>query len=344
MRNQNQRRRPSLFRLPSVALVLLSLLTLSALVVFPLVGRTCYSPIHYGEFLSASVKSESAPLILEERFWNTLLAMLAGSGLSLAGLILQTLFRNPLASPFTLGIAGGASFGATLWLFLAPFFWGTVGSFGGFGLCAGAFLGAMLAMTIVFCLGRHRDISSEKILLAGIAVNFFFSSLILFVQYLSEEGRSFRMLRWTMGEIDLADPRLILPVAGVVVIGGTLLFLFSREMDLLLTGEERALSLGMNLGAFRIFLFFLSSILVGVVVSVCGPVGFVGLMVPHFCRLLVDRDHRYLVPASLLFGALFLGACWTAARIVFYPDILPVGVVTSLLGGPFFLWLLLRKR
>ena len=335
---------------PTVTVIALAFAAVAALLGFPLLGRTVYSPhLYWGMAFAANVPGEGSDpsvLILSDRLVNTTAAMAAGGGLAVAGLMLQTLFRNPLASPFTLGIAGGASFGASLWICIVSSFvpaLASSGISGGFGICLGAFLGAVLAMFTVYALGRNGGVSSERILLSGIAVNFFFSGLILFVQYLSEQGRSFRMLRWTMGEIDLADPVLLWPLVLLVAAGGILLFLFSREMDILLTGEERAMSLGMNLSRFRLFLFFLSSLLVAAVVSICGPIGFVGLMAPHFARLLVGGGHRRLIPASLLFGAVFLAACFTAARTILFPNLLPVGVITSLLGGPFFLWLLLRR-
>ena len=313
-------------------------------VLLPLIGRTSFSPILWLSFFSSGQGGEPEILIIKERLGNTLLAFTAGGGLALAGLILQTLFRNPLASPFTLGIAGGASFGAVATISFIPAALQLSGWFGGTGIVFGSLCGAALAAFLVFLLGRGHDLSSETILLAGIGINFFFSGLILFLQYISEEGRTFRMIRWTMGEISLTDFRLLFPFAGIILVAAFLLFLFSRELDILLTGEERALSLGINLNTFRLFLFLISSLLVGIIVSICGPIGFVGLMSPHFARLLTGSEHRILIPVSLLFGALFLSLCWTAARILFYPDILPVGVLTSLLGGPFFIWLLLSRK
>ncbi|MBO7726303.1 MAG: iron ABC transporter permease [Thermoguttaceae bacterium] len=316
------------------------LVTAAALFLLPLLGRTVYSPTAWRLLLAPEGNGGIAAPILTERFRNTALAFTAGGGLALAGLILQTLFRNPLASPFTLGIAGGASFGAVLAIAAAPFLWGTV-PIAGFG-AVGSLLGAAAAIALVLFLARGRDMASETVLLAGVGVNFFFSGLILFTQYLSEEGRLFRMIRWTMGQVSLTDPALLVLLAGVVVVSAILLYLFADEMDILLTGDERALSLGVNLHAVRIFLFLLSSVLVSAVVSVCGPIGFVGLTAPHFARRAVGGEHRRLIPVSLLFGALFLAICYTAARVILYPDILPVGVITSLLGGPFFIWLLTR--
>ena len=321
------------------SVLLLLLAAAAVLFSLPLIGRTCYSPFLWREFFEGS--QSPAVQILAERFWNTALAFTAGSGLALAGLILQTLFRNPLASPFTLGIAGGASLGAVLAIALTPILFAAgLVPFTGVG---GALLGAALAIGLVLFLARGRDMASETVLLAGVGVNFFFSGLILFVQYLSEEGRLFRMIRWTMGQVSLTNPWLLFFLAGTVSVSALLLALFAEEMDILLTGDERAVSLGVNLYRLRIFLFLLSSVLVGAVVSVCGPIGFIGLTAPHFARRLCTGGHRALIPVSLFFGAVFLALCYTVARALLYPDILPVGVITSLLGGPFFIWLLTRS-
>lgn len=314
---------------------------LGAAFLLPLLGRTLLPPRIWLDWIWGNSDSP-AVFILKERFWNTLLALTAGGGLATAGLLLQTLFRNPLASPFTLGIAGGASFGAVLTISAGVWFLKNAGGLSGGSVMFGALAGAVLAVAVVFLLGKNR--SAETVLLAGVGVNFFFSGMILFLQYTAEEGRLFRMVRWTMGEISLAEPVRLVPVLGVVFAAGVLLSFFSRGLDLLLTGEERALSLGMNVKRFRLFLFFVSSALVGAIVSLCGPIGFVGLTAPHFARLWVGPNHAALLPVSALFGALFLAVCFTAARILFYPDILPVGVLTSLLGGPFFVWLLMRRR
>ncbi len=315
------------------------LITAAVLFLLPLLGRTVYSPGAWWVFFTADGGGIVAP-ILAERFRNTALAFVAGGGLALGGLVLQTLFRNPLASPFTLGTASGASFGAVLAIAVSPLLWGKMPPAGAGTI--GSLLGAAAAVALILFLARGRDMASETILLAGVGVNFFFSGLILFTQYLSEEGRLFRMVRWTMGQISLTEPFLLIPLTVVVVIAAILLYLFADEMDILLTGDDRAVSLGVNLRAVRIFLFLLSSVLVGAVVSVCGPIGFVGLTAPHFARRAAGGEHRLLIPVSLLFGALFLALCYTAARVVLYPDVLPVGVITSLFGGPFFVWLLTR--
>lgn len=272
--------------------------------------------------------------------------MFAGSGLALAGLVFQTLFRNPLATPYTLGVASGASFGASVFLYAAPAMFASGVGFAFFGIPGvtwGALAGALVATFVVYGLSAAGNASAERMLLAGVAVSYFFSSMILALQYMADQSRTFQMIRWIMGGIDACD-RVQLTIVGIVVtITAITFFAQARELNLLLAGRERALAWGLSEKRFRLVLFFFASAVVGCIVAVCGPVAFVGLIVPHLCRLLIGNDHRFLVPAVCLSGAIFLSACFTAARILLYPTILPVGILTSLMGGPFFLWLLLRN-
>ncbi|MDR3233186.1 MAG: iron ABC transporter permease [Planctomycetaceae bacterium] len=282
------------------------------------------------------------------RFFRTLLALIAGSGLALCGLVFQAMFRNPLATPYTLGVASGAAFGAAVCLQSAvrlglPIMIPTLLTLSLPAVTFGAFAGAVLAMGIVFALSQYKDASSEQMLLAGVAVNFFFSSMIVLLQYLSAPHDAFQILRWTMGGVQNAAARdCILLAPMVLALFGFLLFQ-SRTLDVFVTGQERAISLGVNVVRFRMLLFFLTSLTVGGIVSVTGPVGFVGLMVPHISRLVFGAGHYRLIPMTALLGAVFLAVCDTLGRWIFYPAELPVGIITSLLGGPFFLWLLRRS-
>jgi len=267
------------------------------------------------------------------------LAWIAGAGLATAGMAFQAMFRNALATPFTLGVSSGASLGAALALRLglgAPFM-------GVSGATAGAMLGAILAIGIVYGLTHvKRDFSVSAMLLAGVAVNFFFSSLILLIQYTADFHDTFRILRWLMGGLQMVGFEASLRALPFVVAGTGLLAVLAGELNLLTTGEEMAASRGVAVVRVKATLFLGISFMVGVIVSICGPVGFVGLMCPHICRLMVGPDHRLLLPATALFGGAFLVACDTVARTLFAPTELPVGIFTAFLGGPFFLWLLMR--
>ncbi|MFW6256013.1 MAG: FecCD family ABC transporter permease, partial [Candidatus Sumerlaeota bacterium] len=276
----------------------------------------------------------------------------AGAGLSLGGMAFQALFRNPLATPFTLGVSSGASLGAALSVRL-----GALSLFAAFsqsflmqflGLSAvsiAAFIGALGAIVLVYGLTQvKRGFSTGAMLLAGVAVNFFFSSLILFIQYTSNFYDTFRILRWLMGGLQTVGMGGVFQVLPPVILGVLVIFFYTNELNLLTTGEDLATSRGVAVQRVKAILFFSISIMVGGIVAVCGPIGFVGLMCPHICRLLFGPNHRWLMPASLFFGGIFLVLCDTVARTVFAPTELPVGVFTSLLGGPFFLWLLLSGK
>jgi len=284
----------------------------------------------------------AASILWRLRIPRVCLAFLAGASLALSGMAFQAVFRNPLATPFTLGVASGASLGAAVYIRLGLAFslWKISGE------SMFAFAGAALSILAVYGLTRaRRGSSTATMLLAGVAMGLFFSSLILFIQYVSDFTQTFRILRWVMGGLEKGvgfDEVLgVLPFA---VTGSLIVFCMTHELNLITTGEELAASRGVEVRRTRMILFFAASLMVGAIVAVCGPIGFVGLMAPHICRLLIGPDHRYLMPATLLFGGAFLILCDTLARTVMAPTELPVGIITSLLGGPFFLWLLLGRR
>jgi len=310
--------------------------SLAVLLIAPLLGglRVPLSSIFQPQ------PDDPASLIFWEiRLPRTCLAWIAGAGLAVAGMVFQAVFRNALATPFTLGVSSGASLGAAIGVRLG---WGVV-LLGVSGIAVGAMTGALLAIGIVYGLTRlKRDCSIGNMLLAGVAVNFFFSSLILLIQYTADIHDTFRILRWLMGGLQLVGFDAPLRVLPFVCAVSVLLAALAGELNLLTVGEELAASRGVAVGRTKTLLFLATSCMVGVIVSICGPVGFVGLMCPHICRLIVGPDHRRLLPATFLFGGAFLALCDTVARTIMAPAELPVGVVTSFLGGPFFLWLLLK--
>ena len=278
-----------------------------------------------------------------EIFWRirvprTILAFLSGSALAVSGLAFQAIFRNPLATPFTLGVSSGASFGAALYVcFGVPFtFMGISGT------SIGALLGSVLAIFLVYGATRlRRGLSTTTMLLAGVAVSFCFTSAILFLQYTTDFAQSFRIVRWLMGGLEVVGFDSTINVLPFVVVGVAVLYSLSHDFNLMSTGEDIATSRGVNVVRTKNLVFFSASIMVGGVVSVCGPIGFIGMMAPHICRLLVGWEHRTLIPVTIVFGGAFLAICDTVARVVIAPAEIPVGVITAMIGGPFFLWLLL---
>jgi iron complex transport system permease protein len=325
-------------RKPGLALAVLAALWLLVLGGAPLVG----SHAGLGRQLLAGDPTAAA-IFWQLRLPRVLLALLAGGGLAVSGLGFQTLFRNPLAEPYTLGIASGAALGAVLALRITE-----GGALLGLSfLTLFAFAGALAATGLVVGLGRGRRPSGDEtgtLLLAGIAVSLSCSALILFIQYLSDSTQTFRMVRWMMGGLSVAGYREVLWLLPWVLGGSGFLLSLRWDLNLLLTGEELAASRGVDLGRLRLRVLLVTSLVIGALVAIVGPIGFVGLMVPHMLRRFVGHDHLVLAPACLLGGGAFLALCDGLARVVMAPAELPVGVLTALLGGPFFLWLLLLRR
>ncbi|MBI5095843.1 MAG: iron ABC transporter permease [Candidatus Hydrogenedentes bacterium] len=311
--------------------------SIGVLAVAPFVGSR---DVSFDTVLRPGADDWAASIFWKMRVPRALTGFLAGSSLALGGLAFQALFRNPLATPFTLGVSSGASFGAVLCLRLGWTF-----SFAGVpSTVLAAFVGAVLCVLAVYGLVMSTgSFSTSRLLLAGVAVSFFFSSLITLVHYTSGMLDNFRLMRWLMGGLAMSDYSAALRLAPFTAGGALLLGFLAHELNLLATGEELALSRGVNVGRTRYTLFFATALMEGSVVAVCGPIGFVGIMVPHMCRLALGTDHRYLLPASFLAGGAFLVLSDSIARTIAMPAEIPVGVITALLGGPFFLWLLLGK-
>lgn len=321
---------------PVKMLLGLSLMAVAALMIAPFFGGF---DLPFSVIWGDATRMESL-VFWQMRVPQVLVAFLAGAGLSVSGMAFQAMFRNPLATPFTLGVASGASLGAALYLRSGVH----VGIPGIPGVSVAAFLGAFAAIVLVYSLttGR-RKLSGASILLAGVAVSFCCSSLLLFVQYISKVGHSIRIMHWLMGGMQVFGYADVFNVLPFVVSGAAVLLYYRHELNLLVVGDDIAASRGVAVGRVKLILFFATSFTVAGVVAVCGPIGFVGMMMPHIARLIIGADHRVLTPASLLAGGIFLVLCDRLARTIVPPSDIPVGVVTALLGGPFFLWLLIRR-
>ena len=317
-----------------VLLIALAIVSMVILAVSPFVGMDLISP---ADALGHGIISKVFRYI---RIPRVLTGFIAGSTLALCGMVFQAVFRNPLATPFTLGVSSGASFGAAATILL-----GVSGSIARLPASSiGAFLGALTAMLLVYGLSRLvRAMSNLTMLLAGVAVSFFFSSLLMFTQYLSSLRHSFRITRWLMGGLEVYGYDSLAVMVPFVLVSFVVFAVKLRELDHLVTGEDLARTRGINVARTKIVLFFATSLAVSSVVAVCGPIGFVGLMVPHACRMIFGGRHWILAPATFLLGGTFLVVSDTVARTVIAPAEIPVGVVTSLLGGPFFLWVLFRS-
>lgn len=274
---------------------------------------------------------------------RVLLGWITGSTLALCGLIFQALFRNPLASPDMLGVSTGAAFGAVVYIRTGIVFslFNLVS-----GLSLAAFGGALAATFAIYAAGnlRRGGMSEATLLLAGVAMSFLFGSLNMMIQFTGGYIDTFRMMRWSMGGIQAVGFAPVFATLPALAVIFAIAFITAPELNLFVCGEDIAASRGVSVVKLRRLLFFSVSIVIGINVATCGPIGFVGLLGPHICRKFVGTDHRKLAVASLLFGGAFLVLCDTAARMLWAPAEVPVGVLTSCIGSIFFLWLLVRAK
>ncbi|MEE9179995.1 MAG: iron ABC transporter permease [Vicinamibacteria bacterium] len=318
-----------------------ALLLLLALVGAPLIGSTQIDLSRAFDFSIPAALNPDASILFSVRLPRTLLAALVGAALSASGLTFQSLLRNPLASPFTLGISGGAAVATAI-----AIRFGLDGTFGPISAqTVAALAGSAAAASLVYLLAKTGGyLAPSTLLLAGVTLHFFFSSLILLIQYTADFTQSYQMVRWVMGGLDLVELRRLAVVAPLVIAGLAVLIGFSRQLNIMALGDETARSLGVPVDQSRKLAFAAASVATGSAISLSGPVLFVGLMVPHLLRLVLGPDHRVLMPCAVLAGGAIVVACDTVARTILAPTEIPVGVVTALTGGPFFLWILLRHK
>lgn len=291
-----------------------------------------------GNVLSAlvggDVPAADRTIILELRLPRVLLALLVGAALSVAGVVFQALLRNPLAEPYILGISSGGTVGAVIAISL---------SLGVLLVPMSSFAGSALVMLLVYSLAHRRgQLDTDTLLLAGVMIGAFFNAAVLLtVAVFNEELRN--AFLWLMGNLSGARIDSLLVIAPVVVVASAALFLHARNYNAISTGDETAMQLGVNVRRVKRLSYILASLITGVVVSVSGVVGFVGLIIPHTCRMLFGPDHRLLLPASALLGASFLVAADTLARTVLAPAEIPVGAITAAIGAPLFVYLLRKS-
>jgi iron complex transport system permease protein len=289
----------------------------------------------------ASTGLSPAVILWEVRLPRLLLAFLVGSSLATVGVTLQALLRNPLADPYILGISSGAALGAAL-----AVQFGVSWAFAGFSaIHLFAFIGAAVTMIGIYHIAAGGGrIPIQTLLLAGVIINAILSALILFITSLSDSTSAFRLFFWLMGSLATLGYAGLLALAIYVILGLALLFGEARHLNLLSLGEEPAKGLGLEVERIKRVIFFTSALLTGAVVAVSGLIGFVGMIVPHGVRMVLGPDHRLVLPAAALVGGTFLAIADTIARSLLAPTELPVGVITALCGGPFFLYLLMSRR
>jgi iron complex transport system permease protein len=316
-------------------------ITLVVLLLAPTLGSTRISLSRAFDMSLPWDDNVDAQIFFVARLPRVLAGALVGATLAAAGVVLQALLRNPLATPFTLGVSASAALGAMLAIAADL----DLTLLGATAVPLASFVGSLVGTAIVYLLATRVDkaLSTNVLLLAGVTLNTFFSALITFVQYLVDFADWYRTARWLLGNLDVSSFNPILSSLPLVGLSFVMFATLPRALNLLTLGEDMAAGRGGDVRRAQRAAFLSASVATGAAISLAGPIGFIGVVVPHLVRLLVGSDHRVVLPASILFGGAFLVVCDLIARTVMAPIELPVGIVTAMIGGPFFLWLLLRR-
>lgn len=288
--------------------------------------------------LNEGTSSIEYTIIKKLRLPRLILGIAVGGALSLAGVILQGIYRNPLVEPYTMGISGGAALGVAIAIVL-----GLNKIMGSFMLPILGFIGALLTVIIVYSLSiRKGKIRIQTMLLIGVMVSFIASSIMMLLQSITDSSNMHNIIFWTMGSLDETNQNLIKFCLWTSISSLALTYIFVKPLNALRLGEEKARHLGINTETAIRVLFIISSLLTGICVSVAGVIGFVGLIIPHLMRVIVGSDFRILLISSFLGGGIFLILCDTIARTIIQPNELPIGVITGIIGGSVFVIILSR--
>ena len=325
----------------AVVFALFGALAFGACLVAPLVGST---PIRLSAVFDRSrpfADNLDAQILLIARLPRVLAAAMVGASLAAAGVVFQSLLRNPLASADTLGVSGGAALGAII----AITFHVNVSLLGVSAVPLASLLGSIGGLAVVYALAaaRRRGMAATGLLLAGIALNAFFLAGVQFVQSLADPAETFRSVRWLLGSLDVGSYAPLVGSLPLLIVAAIGLATLPRKLDLMSLGGDAAAARGVDVRRTEQIALLSASLATGAAVSLAGPVSFIGIVVPHLVRLMVGSDNRLVLPVAAMFGATFLIGCDLLARTVFAPLELPVGIVTAFVGAPFFLWLLLRR-
>lgn len=322
------------------------LIALAAAVLAPMVGSESINPFaalrHWMH--DPAARPADVDILIYIRLPRIVVGLLAGAALATVGALFQALLRNPLATPYTLGVASGGSFGAVVAIYLPSVIPGIAISWGPVSLVQiFAFVGSLIAIVLIYLLARSGGrLSSNELLLAGVTMGLIFSALIMAARYFAAPNLLRDMDHWLFGQLSGATWQDVGPLATLVIPSLAGMLVLARPLDQIALGEELAGGRGVNVARLQVWAFFLGSLATGAVVAVAGPIGFVGLLVPHAVRRIVGPGHMLLLPCAMLAGGAFLIGCDTLARM--HPAELPVGIITALLGGPFFIGLLIRAR
>ncbi len=292
------------------------------------------------DHLTGNITSDYDHIVFNMRLPRVVAGIIAGAGLAICGVIMQSVLKNPLADPYTTGVSSGASFGATMAMTLG------LAAFAGDGsVVILAFVFSLVPTVIIAMMSKFANASPTTVVMAGIGVMYLFNALTTVMMLWANSSDLNRIFYWQTGSLALIDGWESLPVMfGVVLVGLIISMILSGKLNVLATGDDSAKALGINADRMRIFTLVLTGVVSAAIVSYTGLIGFVGLVTPHIVRMFIGADNRYLIPASAIFGAALMIIADVIGRVVIYPSALPVGVVMSFIGGPFFLWMILRRN
>lgn len=336
----------------SLVLIVLTLILLFSIGLFSTIGSANISTLDTFKIILSKLpfgrnvvdisylgKSQQS-IIWNIRLPRVLLGVLVGASLSLTGASFQGMFKNPMADPYIIGISSGAALGATIAIILKLEF--TIFKFSSISIFA--FMGGLLAVMLVYNIARVKNqVPVVTLLLSGVAIGQFFTAIMSFLMVIFSKDMS-KIVFWTLGSLAGKGWNPIITLALPVIASMGLINVFARDLNIMLTGDESAESLGIDVERTKIYILLLGTFMTSIVVSVSGIIGFVGLIIPHIVRLLIGPDHRILLPASALMGGIFMIFADTLARMIISPVEIPVGIITALFGGPFFIYLLRKKK
>ena len=278
-------------------------------------------------------------IIVDERLPRIAAALVTGAGLAIAGCVMQSVMKNPLADPYTTGISSGAGFGAALAVTLGISIVG-----GNYAIVVNAFVFSLVPMAMMLGVGKLKKASPTMMIMAGMAIMFMFNAFTTVLKLQADPDALAKLYSWTVGTVADCEWSEIVLMFAVVAVGVVLTQMFSRKLNILATGDDSAKAMGLDVENMRIVLLLIISLVVATVVSFTGLIGFVGLVAPHVCRIFVGADNRYLVLSSAMFGAVLLEVADFVGRTAIAPATLQVGVVTAFIGGPMFLYLIMRQK
>ncbi len=335
-----------------IVLISLSFILVIAIGIFSVIGTASINWIDVFRIIASKIPiirdhidishitDSHQTIIWAIRLPRVLLGVLVGASLSIAGTAFQGMFKNPMADPFVLGISSGAALGAAIAIILKV----SIPVIGLSTISIFAFIGALLTVFTVYNIARIRNkVPVTTLLLAGIGIGQFLTAIMSFLMVIYSNDMA-KIIYWTMGSLAGKGWEPLLKISLPVIISIVLINFFARDLNIMLTGEESAKSLGINVERTKVYILILASFMVSMVVSISGIIGFVGLIIPHMVRIVIGPDHRILLPASALVGGIFMIFADTIARTIISPVEIPVGIITALFGGPFFLYLLKKKK